>query len=155
VEEGRLVECGWLVNHPSEAIARNVLPGYAFPPESALILGVESFQSNRADEDDGRLIRAMLQDAACDSRTRSILITCRAGDIPMQSAIEEAGFVYQGSLFARTRFGLRSNRWVSLQDCNHSIGWGVDDSIDQVYLPGTDPVSTKPRKRKLVHSQRA
>jgi CelD/BcsL family acetyltransferase involved in cellulose biosynthesis len=107
VENAKLSHYAWLAERPSDELAAHILPGFALPPDSALILDFHNFSHDASL--DALSIRTMLRAAAAVPKTKRIFIPVKADNAAARAMIEQLGFGYEGSLFERMRLGRR--RW--------------------------------------------
>lgn len=153
-ENGRLVHCAFLAEGPSEEVTRNVLNGYALPRDSALILCLETFPADRADQFAPIALSAMLNDAASIPNTKNIFITIPAIDAPTRALVERLGFTREGSLFARTFFGFRRD-WSSMPANRASTASGTANPTTLTPSRISESASHRSRSRKQPHPLRA
>ena len=108
-EGGRLLHLGWLAERPTEALVGRAIPGFRLPPDSALVLDLDTAPEARGRGLGALSLRAMLRDAARIPGTERAYIAVPADDGPARRVVEEVGFTYERSLLEETRFG-RSRR---------------------------------------------
>lgn len=99
VQNGRLQHCGWLAERPTEELAAKVLPGFALPADSALVLDFETFTDARRRGLGELSIKTMLRDAALARQIKQVFIAVPADCAPARNLVEKLGFTYERSVF--------------------------------------------------------
>jgi CelD/BcsL family acetyltransferase involved in cellulose biosynthesis len=114
VRDNRLLYVGWVIERPSESFVSHVLPDFQLPTGDALIMRLCAY--GRAEESPlaAACLETMLVDLASVKAIKRATIGIAPGhnQIPL---LEAAGFFWETSLFAATRFG-KVRRWSQQVD---------------------------------------
>ncbi|MGH9838064.1 MAG: GNAT family N-acetyltransferase, partial [Blastocatellia bacterium] len=108
VEDGKLVQYGWLIEPQSRKPSDGNDQASVLPPGSVLL---GDFYTSSQDWSLSRIsLRQMLRDAAIINGAREAYICVSASDPDWRQVVEEAGFSYQYSIFKKNVLG-KVTRW--------------------------------------------
>ncbi len=110
VENGRLLNYGWLIERQEKSFISEVKQEFFFPPNSACLYDFYTSPNARCRGLYTMSLQKMLKDISCVTETEKVFIFVLADNFPSRHVIEKLGFIYQYSLFERVRFG-RSLKW--------------------------------------------
>ncbi len=107
VEDGKLVQYGWLIEPQSQKPSDGNEQASILPPGSVLL---GDFYTSSQDWSLSRTsLRQMLHDAASVPGARQVYIRISADNVDMRQVVEAAGFAYQYSLFKKNVLGKTTN----------------------------------------------
>jgi GNAT superfamily N-acetyltransferase len=112
-ENSSLRHSAWLAERPSEELAARVLPDFTLPPNSALILDLQTSAEARGQGLATASLKAMLRDAARVPGTEAVYIAVATDNHAARKIVEKMGFTYVQSLYEETRMGWR-RRWTTV-----------------------------------------
>ncbi len=150
-EINQLRYCAWLAESPAKELAGKLIPGFALPPDSALILSDESFPADRAEQIVPLALSTILKDAASLPSTKTVYIPVPAHDAHARAVLENFGYTCEGSLFTRKFFGIRSN-WSTIMENRKLI---AESPTTLNPSQTSESASHRSRSRKQPHPQRA
>lgn len=105
VIEGRLVQCGWLIEACQELPLPEVGQSHLCPPNSAAFLGFYT-HPKRGDEDVFRnMLHRMMADASGNQGTEQIILSLAGDDRASIRIAEETGFRLEAVYHQTTRYG--------------------------------------------------
>lgn len=111
VEDGHLLQLGWLMERPVDAVVKRWLPLFPFPERSALAMGFYSDPHARGRGLEALALQAMLHDVARTGSIEHLVVAHSADDGVLRRAAQTVEPSYRATVIERCWFGYRM-AWV-------------------------------------------